>query len=345
MKKISFYGSGIPENKLAYDPKDPDLKNDLAIFIFSKFKKEFLKKGIDFSTQDINSIQESDIVLYCDYPIDNPPSSKKENYLIIYESELIKPYNWSIKNHQYFKKIFTWNDEYVDNKKYFKYYWPAIIECNDNNVAYADKKFATLIIGNKSAFQHNELYSERLNVIRWFEKKHPQDFEFYGMGWERGSLRLFFYSLYKKSSFLKKYLGKLQTKKLIKSIFITKNFPSYRGSVISKFEILKNYKFAFCYENAKDITGYITEKIFDCFLAGCVPIYWGAPNITDFVPENTFIDKRKYKDNKSLYNFLKGIDEATYQIYLDNIKLFLESPKGKLFLVENHAKTVAREIF
>ena len=52
----------------------------------------------------------------------------------------------------------------------------------------------------------------------------------------------------------------------------------------------KNISFAICYENARDIPGYITEKIFDCFFAGCVPIYWGgAPNVTDHIPANTFI--------------------------------------------------------
>jgi hypothetical protein len=42
--------------------------------------------------------------------------------------------------------------------------------------------------------------------------------------------------------------------------------------VDSKKNTLEKYKFSICYENARDIPGYITEKIFDCFFAGCVPI-------------------------------------------------------------------------
>jgi hypothetical protein len=63
---------------------------------------------------------------------------------------------------------------------------------------------------------------------------------------------------------------------------------------------LEKYKFSICYENARDTPGYITEKIFDCFFAGCVPIYWGANNITDHIPKECFIDKRDFEDYKVL---------------------------------------------
>jgi hypothetical protein len=30
-----------------------------------------------------------------------------------------------------------------------------------------------------------ELYSKRVEAIKWFEKNHPEDFDFYGIGWDR----------------------------------------------------------------------------------------------------------------------------------------------------------------
>ena len=71
-------------------------------------------------------------------------------------------------------------------------------------------------------------------------------------------------------------------------------YPSYAGEISSKRAILEQYKFSICYENMSDMPGYITEKIFDCFFAGCVPIYLGASNMTDYIPGGTFIDKRKF---------------------------------------------------
>jgi len=44
--------------------------------------------------------------------------------------------------------------------------------------------------------------------------------------------------------------------------------------VKDKFEILANYRFALCFEN--DLyPGYVTEKVFDAWAAGAIPLWWG----------------------------------------------------------------------
>ena len=62
------------------------------------------------------------------------------------------------------------------------------------------------------------------------------------------------------------------------------------GTLTSKNQTMQMYKFSICYENARGLPGYITEKIFDSFLAN-VPIYWGADNISKHIPDECFIDK------------------------------------------------------
>lgn len=44
-----------------------------------------------------------------------------------------------------------------------------------------------------------------------------------------------------------------------------------------KIRFLTNYMFNICPENS-NTNGYVTEKIFDAILAGCIPIYWGSDN-------------------------------------------------------------------
>lgn len=40
-------------------------------------------------------------------------------------------------------------------------------------------------------------------------------------------------------------------------------------------------------------TDYVTEKLYDAFVAGCVPVYYGAPNIEDLLPDpDSIIDYR-----------------------------------------------------
>ncbi len=161
--------------------------------------------------------------------------------------------------------------------------------------SFFEKKLCTLVSANKTSKHPLELYSEREEAIRFFEDKPAGEFEFYGQRWDKAG------------------------------------YKNYRGAPENKFEVMKNYRFSICYENTRDLKGYITEKIFDSFASGCVPVYWGASNVQDYIPENCFIDRRKFQDNEELYRFLKSMDEKTYNQYLENIQAFLKSDKAQLF--------------
>ena len=107
---------------------------------------------------------------------------------------------------------------------------------------------------------------------------------------------------------------------------------------------MKKYKFAVCYENCQGFPGYITEKIFDCFFAGTVPIYWGAPNIKDHIPAGAFIDKREFENYNQLYQYIKNMPDDEYNNYLINIKNFLQGNKFYQFGPEYFANIIIREI-
>ena len=82
--------------------------------------------------------------------------------------------------------------------------------------------------------------------------------------------------------------------------------------------------------------GYVTEKIFNCFAAGCVPIYWGAPNVTDYIPKNCFIDRRDFGSNAEVYDFIKSMSQGVYETYLKNIQIFLDSDQARLFARDHY---------
>ncbi|MGX2982084.1 glycosyltransferase family 10 domain-containing protein [Helicobacter sp. 23-1045] len=50
------------------------------------------------------------------------------------------------------------------------------------------------------------------------------------------------------------------------------------GAVENKHKWLQSYKFNLCFENSS-YAGYLTEKLFDAYSAGCVPIYWGDTSL------------------------------------------------------------------
>lgn len=54
-------------------------------------------------------------------------------------------------------------------------------------------------------------------------------------------------------------------------------------------QIYNQYKFIICFENSYN-DGYITEKIFNCFLAKSIPIYSGSPIVEKFLNTESFIN-------------------------------------------------------
>jgi len=101
----------------------------------------------------------------------------------------------------------------------------------------------------------------------------------------------------------------------------------YKGACSSKLEILSQYNFSLCFENMA-MEGYITEKIFDGFYAGTVPIYLGAKDIQQWIPENTYIDFRNFKTISDLIQYLNGLSSKNLQDYKENARIFLQSDEG-----------------
>lgn len=233
---------------------------------------------------------------------------KKKLVLVMWEPPSVQPELYDPNIQALFGKIFTWDDDLVDNQTFFKFYYPALHPRISDIPAFEEKKFCTMICRKLGSPHPKELYSERRRAIKFFEGKSEEEFDLYGYGWKK------------------------------------KKFKSYQGSIDNKLETLKRYKFSICYENTKDVKGYISEKIFDCFAAGVVPIYLGASNVADFIPADCFIDKRAFADYEELYKFLKAMTKEEYQIYLDNAARFLTSEKAKLFTNEHFVASFIKEL-
>ncbi|XPV67637.1 MAG: glycosyltransferase family 10 domain-containing protein [Halarcobacter sp.] len=328
-KKISFVQNYNLNNKI-FDINDQTINRDNFGFFYYKLRETFLNNGLDLSTSDLNKPEESDIIFFNGLTQKIVHYKTHKSYLLALESPHVDVSFNKKENHKYFNKIFTWDDRLIDNIKYFKVNYSFNIP-NSIPKLYEGKKLCTTIAGNKTANHKDELYTKRIELIRWFEDNHIDDFDLFGMGWEQRDFG---------SNLLGKFLNKISP---LKKIFY-KPFPSYKGTVSSKFETLVNYKFAICYENIKDQPGYITEKIFDTFFAGCIPIYWGANNISDHIPANCFIDKRNFKSFEELYAFINSMEEDSYFEYLDNIEKFLNSNQANPFRAEFFADTIVKEI-
>ena len=76
---------------------------------------------------------------------------------------------------------------------------------------------------------------------------------------------------------------------------------------------IARYRFCLALENSI-APDYVTEKIYDPLLAGSIPVYRGAPNVADFVPEHSYIDAGAFSTPKKLaayiYHLVENPEEA-----------------------------------
>lgn len=234
---------------------------------------------------------------------------KNRSIMLMWEPPSTVPNNYHSVFHAPFKAIFTLFHELVDNKKYFPLYYPQpFLYMIDDIVPFHKKKLCTMVIGEHTSGHPNELYTARRNIIAFFERTHPEQFDFYGNYWTYH------------------------------------NHPCYRGVIKHKLPYIKQYKFAICYENMVSRT-YLTEKIFDILHAGCVPVYWGAQEISRYIPQRAYILREDFSSDEELYDYLSTMSEKEYNNYLEAGRDFFNSTFAANYSIYAFVETVLDKLF
>ena len=300
---------------------------------FLLLKQMFITHGIELNTADVNQANEVRFELHFD--VQRQVNSNIPCYVMLFESPQIRPINQSKSLLAKYRRIFTWRDDMADGQRYIKFHWPQKIVANDSRGWQGREKLCCMIAGNNTVPHTSPLllYSERVETIRWFEQHAPQDFDLFGSGWDSPVARHGLMGRVIKK--LRRYIPKRAG-----HIF----FPSYRGRVASKLETFRKYRFSICYENVRDFPDYITEKVFDSFFAGCVPVYWGPSNISTYIPEDCFLDRRKFASHEELYKYMTSMTEVKYTAYQERIAAFLASDLAMPFSAEAFAETIVNTI-
>ncbi|KAM7515295.1 hypothetical protein LguiA_004878 [Lonicera macranthoides] len=79
---------------------------------------------------------------------------------------------------------------------------------------------------------------------------------------------------------------------------------------------MSHYKFVLAIENTVT-ESYVTEKLFYALDSGAVPIYFGAPNVWDFVPPHSIIDGSTFRSMEELASYVRALanDPIAYAEY------------------------------
>lgn len=292
---LAAYCSGLPRiDIVSYTPSL--IPSEGVPYKYALLKKNFdvhfyrnLYKYVESFAGDSPDLQK---IIFFDYCQD--PNTNKLPYFktICFKWEAIKI---APSFYDFYYRVYTFDDDLVDNKKFFKFYYPVLQPMLPATPSFGEKQLCAIVASNWNA--------ERVAMLDFFAKKPPNSLHIYGTG------------IPQKSTYAKMKKG---------------NIPGFHSGK-EKLNVLKNYKFCICFENTHTVPGYITEKIFDTFAAGCIPIYWGPANIQDYIPADCFIDYRKFNNNREMYRAITSMTEAEYGLYIKRIRRFLQSDKAFLF--------------
>jgi hypothetical protein len=140
--------------------------------------------------------------------------------------------------------------------------------------------------------QNLEGHILRACFLKRFLEKYPNEVELYGRGLERYS-----------------------------------HYPCYRGPVNRRIAFNKS-RYSLAFENY--IQDSYTAKASDSILCGCMPIYWGCPNLEELLPPHSFIRLDISKDD--------AIDRAVEIIHSDYREKHIDDlKKAKELLLDKYS--------
>lgn len=330
MKRV-FIDPSYPayENNKLFDLSDKALNRDDTLLPYVKLKKDLAERSIELMTYDFAKKYSKDELKGDGYISLGNIREKKELAatglrligFYVMESPLIdaKLYNKLPEISHSFEQVFVHNTvgdcyslEGVDQSRLEKIYIPQPYEHVIEKFWSAKERQNKIvaIVGQHKPVRllSKELYSLRIKWIVGLNKYIGVDL--FGGGWDRIVSRA--------SLWLPFLLNYLRLQKV------------YKGRCGSKLEVMANYDFALCFENL-NMNGYLTEKIFDCFYSGAIPIYRGGDDIQTRIPRDCFIDLRNFKSPKELSKFLLDMTDAEKINYRQSAKKFLTSEEGKKY--------------
>jgi hypothetical protein len=208
------------------------------------------------------------------------------------------------------------------SKKIVKFYWTNKNFDNSYAESGKEKRLAKIALISGAHFakaQPDNGYGKRLSAIKISGFK--GDLDLFGFGWRKFQIRSPFSSLY------------WSVKLWMANEIVPK--PDRKS------DVYRRYDFALCFENMA-MSGYITEKIFDALFAKSIPIYWGAPDIADYIPSNCFIALDHFDSIEACFNYCRNLTQSEKAGFRKSIESFLNSQEFAKFETGIHGLILNR---
>jgi len=317
---------------------------------FHLWRERAREMGFEIATHDLVPSGAADILWFLDLPRTRAEWREARasgrpgatSVLQILESPLLFPAAFRKQNRVLFDAVVSFEFENDHSPKQFQYRLPVDPEPRYEGLAFEMRRLATMVNTNRhegwlatrktglvglpgigpyfSGWQlppgfvlnpaKGELYTWRRAVVKHFDRTSQTELDLVGSGWNAETVSWAPWCRFRS--------------------------PSLRAelSLNRKRELLGNYRFVIAAENFHGRRGYISEKIFDAFLGGAVPVYLGDASISDFLPAESFVDARAYNDIPTLIAALRKMTQKEWEAKREAAVLFLESDAFREFTSE-----------
>ena len=208
-------------------------------------------------------------------------------------------YNYEVLN-KYFDKIITYWEDLLDKPKVE--YFPFVSRFDTKNKYHLEiisknrkyDKSIGLILGNRPNNEKYEINGIKLQRLDYLRKQYVTTFDnitVHGQGWDE----------LKDHTYIK-----------IESI------KNRMNDDVDINQFYKKFNFALIIENC-NAKNYVSEKIYDAWISGCIPIYYGN-NDKISLPKNCYIDVKDYKSIEKVKEYIDKLSKNNIDEYYNNIQ-------------------------
>jgi hypothetical protein len=257
----------------------------------------------------VNNPCEANIIIFFDIlntKFINLPAKK---VLVRQEPEIVLPENYKLKNTANFWKIINVGGK--SDGVELTVNWPQDINIDLQLMNEKQIGRTVLLNSNLISLHRLEMYSLRRHAA--YELK---EIDLFGYSWNNSILERVKALILE----LRKYLNKPHKIRLSGLKYYFRTQKNYLGEVAIKRAVMQKYYKALIIENSLT---YVSEKIFDAFSAGCIPIYIG-PNLKDYgIPNDLYIQAKP--NLESIHESIKLADKIDYKVWFKHLDTWLKS--------------------
>jgi hypothetical protein len=261
----------------------------------------------------VDNPEHADLILFFDCLDEHLLNFRAKKVLIRQEPKMVLPNIYTSKKLSKFESIInvgTPKDKVSNNIN-----WPQKLNPHISNLTNKNKSKAVLINSNLLSLETDEMYSLRREVC--FNSDH---IDLYGYGWNtdlKSMLRIMMIEL-------RKHVIKPHHIKLRGMKYYFRKQKNYIGSVEDKILTMEKYRVSVIIENTPN---YVSEKLFDSFSAGCIPVYVGPDLIKYEIPNSLYIQAQPNK--KSIFSAIEKAQKIDYAIWFKELENWIKSDDCK----------------